>query len=202
MSAPVVICSLLGMGALLYVKNQLNVTGGTLVKVKTCKSGKCESMSVIDTTDKERASRQLMTIFLSVRPVYDAMRKRPGYVDRGPLKVSDIMESDGYLTSDNRTTYLYDKNDMYVCLRNADGKIYADTDDNSGTLNHILYVVLHELTHKLTQSWNHTPAFWNNFRVVLQEAIDQGVYIPGDFSQSPWTHCGKTYVNSGGGMAR
>lgn len=209
MSSGLALGSIVGIaGALMYMKARSNGgSSGSLVKMKTCKSGKCESMSVIDTSDKDRAARQLMKIYIAVRPVYDTLRKRPGFVDRGPLKVNDILESDGYLTSDEKTTYLYDKNSMYVCLRDAQGNIYATDDDVSaldnnnsmnGNLNQIIYVVLHELTHKLTQSWNHTPIFWKNFEVVLKEAIAQGVYSPDDFSRSPWTHCGKKYVNRGG----
>ena len=61
-----------------------------------------------------------------------------------------------------------------------------------------MYVVLHELTHKLTKSWDHTPEFWSNFSLVLKEAERQNVYFPENFAEQSWIHCGKKLVNHGG----
>lgn len=179
-----------------YLKNRNSLTEAYGCDAK----GRCDMMKVIDSPDKTDAANQLLLIFHKIRPVYDAMRKRPGFVDRGPLVLKDIMESDGFATADEKTTYTYDKKSLHVCLRDENSNLYASPHfrDSSARLNHILYVVLHEITHKLTKSWEHTPEFWRNFSLVVKEAERQNVYVPEDFSLTSWVHCGKKIVNRGG----
>lgn len=187
-----------GLFGVAVIKTRYLKNGQNLTEAYGCNaSGMCDHVMVIDSPDKIAAANQLMGIFHKIRPVYDTMRKRPGFVDRGPLQLSDIMESDGFSTADDRTTYTYDKRSMHVCLRDENSKLYAQP--NSTTrINHIMYVVLHEITHKLTKSWEHTPEFWKNFALVLKEAERQNAYVPEDFTRSSWVHCGKKLVNRGG----
>lgn len=174
-----------------YLKNDAN-----LIEAYACRSGLCGNIKVVDSKDNKEAAEQLIDIYRKLLPVYDVMRKKPGFIDKGPLRLSDILESDGFSTADNRTTYLHDKTSMHVCLRDANGLLYAK--NSSDKLNRIMYVVLHEITHRLTRSWDHTPEFWENFALVLKEAQRQRSYSPEDFSTSPWVHCGKKSVNHGG----
>ena len=170
-------------------------TTNSHVKIQTCDDGICEYMTVIESKDKSEAARQLMAIYKKTLPVYNAMRNKIGFVDPGPLKPTDLLESDGFRTNDSKTTYTLHKSAVHVCLRERSGLIYSDDDVK---FNRIMYVVLHEITHRLTRSWDHTKEFWNNFSKVIDEAVRQGSYIPEDFSKSPWTHCGKNFVNIGG----
>ncbi len=179
--------------ALYKNQNRPSLAGHT--RIQTCTAGQCEYMTVVQSTDKEEAARQLMLIYKRVLPVYNSMRKKPGFVDQGDLVPSDLLESDGYLTADNKTTYLFDKSSLHVCLREKSGTLYSETEKK---FNRIIYVVLHELTHRLTRSWNHTPEFWENFKTVLKEAIRLGCYSPENFTTSQWTHCGKQKVTTGG----
>ncbi len=163
--------------------------------IHTCSDGQCEYMTVINSTDDKEAANQLLMIYKKVLPVYNAMRLRPGFRDPGPLKPSDLLESDGYRTNDSKTTYTFDKSTLHVCLREKSGALYSESQVK---FNRIMYVVFHEITHKLTTSWDHTPEFWSNFHLVLKEAVRQGSYTPENFSKSNWTHCGKSTVTVGG----
>ena len=42
----------------------------------------------------------------------------------------------------------------------------------------------------MTQSVGHEPDFWNNFKFLLQVAIDNGLYEYIDFNTSPKNYCG------------
>ena len=164
-------------------------------KIQTCGDGICEYMTVVESKDKKEAARQLMAIYHKILPVYNAMRNQIGFTDPGPLKPSDLLESDGFRTNDKKTTYTIHKSSVHVCLREKSGGLYSDDEIK---FNRIIYVVLHEITHRLTLSWDHTDEFWRNFSKVIKEAVRQGCYIPEDFSKSTWTHCGKNIVNVGG----
>ena len=52
------------------------------------------------------------------------------------------------------------------------------------------FVVLHELAHIMTKSIGHTKEFWNNFKFLLQNAADIGVYTPIDYKRKPKEYCG------------
>lgn len=189
----IIISTLLCVLTYITIKKQSSYT--KLVEAYGCHGNTCGNVRVVDSPDKAAAVGQIIEIYQKIKSVYDAMKTRPGFVDRGPLQLSDILESDGFATADDRTTYLYDKKAMHICLRNDDGRLYASSGHK---LNHIMYVVLHELTHKLTKSWEHTPEFWANFALVLKEAERQRSYTPGNFAEDSWVHCGKKLVNHGG----
>lgn len=88
------------------------------------------------------------------------------------------------------TSYSVNKSAIVLCLRQKDSKnTFADK-------NVIKYVLFHELAHLMTDSIGHTPEFWENFRFLLTEAIDIGVYEKVDFSSSPATYCGINITSS------
>lgn len=62
--------------------------------------------------------------------------------------------------------------------------------------NIMLFIGLHEISHIFTKSLNHTPEFWNNFRLILRIAIDNGIYKNIDFNNSPKDYCGIKITDS------
>jgi predicted metal-dependent hydrolase len=92
--------------------------------------------------------------------------------------------SEGTETS-NYTSYSVNKGEKLVfCLRSRDG---ADTFVNENVL---MYVATHELAHLMTEEIGHPESFWQNFRSLLQDAIDSGIYKRIDFSKKPVNYCG------------
>ena len=70
-----------------------------------------------------------------------------------------------------------------------------DTEKQNGQLidiNTLTFVALHELAHVATKSIGHTDEFWANFKFLLQQAQQIGVYKPIDYSKKPKRYCGMT----------
>lgn len=95
-----------------------------------------------------------------------------------PSALSEGTPNNGYSTS-----FSVDKGrKIVVCLRQTDHTFVA--------LNVLLYVVFHELAHLMTVSIGHTTEFWNNFKFLLEEAVDQKLYKPTDYAKKPEPYCG------------
>lgn len=86
--------------------------------------------------------------------------------------------------SAQQTSYTRDKGRVVaLCLRTPDGYV------EPGILK---FVNLHEMSHIGTDEWGHTEAFWNNFKFMLHEASEFGMYRPVDYSVAPVVYCGLT----------
>ena len=59
-------------------------------------------------------------------------------------------------------------------------------------INTLTFVALHELTHVATKSVGHKQEFWQNFKWVLQNAKEAGIYSPIDYKKNPEEYCGMT----------
>jgi hypothetical protein len=57
-------------------------------------------------------------------------------------------------------------------------------------LNTLTFVALHELSHIMTESVGHKQDFWQNFKYLLQNAKEAGIYDPVDYKKSPQEYCG------------
>ncbi len=88
----------------------------------------------------------------------------------------------------NYTSYSINKGEQIVlCLR---------TNNKLMDLNTMMFVVLHELSHICTKSVGHTPEFWENFKWILEEAINTGIYKKQEFKLNNVEYCGITITNS------
>jgi len=59
-------------------------------------------------------------------------------------------------------------------------------------LDTLTFVALHELSHISTKSIGHKQEFWQNFKFVLENAKESGIYIPVDYKKNPKEYCGTT----------
>lgn len=85
------------------------------------------------------------------------------------------------------TSYTVNKGDeLYLCVKDPEtGQIH----DN----NTLMYVTLHELAHIMTESFGHDDmTFWENFKFLLSEAVEQKIYTPIDYSKFPVRYCKMT----------
>lgn len=99
-----------------------------------------------------------------------------------------LAESDG---SSKHTSYSVNKGEKIVlCLRSKNGNQPLEDP------NLLLFVALHEISHIMTKSIGHTKEFWNNFKFVLQNCQQAGIYKCVDFSSQPQQYCGITVTNS------
>ena len=85
----------------------------------------------------------------------------------------------------NYTSYSINKGEKIVfCIRSRDSK------QKLIDLNTLMYVAVHELGHLMTEEIGHPPEFWKNFKILLKEAIQLGLYTKVDYSNSPVKYCG------------
>ena len=88
----------------------------------------------------------------------------------------------------NYTSYSINKGEQIVlCLR---------TNNKLTDLNTMMFVVLHELSHICTKSIGHTTEFWDNFKWILEEAINIGVYKKQEFKLNNVDYCGIKITDS------
>lgn len=86
------------------------------------------------------------------------------------------------------TSYSINKGEKIVlCLR---------TNNKLMDLNTMMFVVLHELAHICTESIGHTEEFWTNFKWILEESINIGIYKKQDFKLNNVEYCGMTITDS------
>jgi hypothetical protein len=57
-------------------------------------------------------------------------------------------------------------------------------------INTLTFVALHELSHIATESVGHKQEFWQNFKWILQNAKEAGIYSPIDYKKYPEEYCG------------
>ena len=59
-------------------------------------------------------------------------------------------------------------------------------------INTLTFVALHELSHIATESVGHKQDFWQNFKWILENAKEAGIYSPVDYKKYPEEYCGMT----------
>jgi len=57
-------------------------------------------------------------------------------------------------------------------------------------INTLTFVAIHELSHIMTQSEGHLQEFWKNFKFLLVNAKEAGIYNPIDYKKNPEPYCG------------
>lgn len=90
--------------------------------------------------------------------------------------------------SENVAAYTISKSKIRICLKNKYNK-YEDE-------NTMIFVMLHELGHLMSESLHHTIEFKENFSFIVQKAIELNLYKFIPFSQNPTTFCGVDIKNS------
>lgn len=105
------------------------------------------------------------------------------YTNYNPDAVSEGSVESGY------TSYSVNKGEKIIlCIRQVD-KSFVDK-------NVVMYVAIHELGHLMTPEIGHTQRFWKNFKWLLEEAIDIGVYTKINYAKEPSEYCGISITNS------
>jgi hypothetical protein len=76
---------------------------------------------------------------------------------------------------------------MYLCMRQKENPRELVSEST------MLFVLLHEMSHIAAYfTWDHTPQFWEVFKMILLEAAELGFYQPIDYSKTPVKYCGMT----------
>ncbi len=101
------------------------------------------------------------------------------YKGFNPDKIYETLPTSKY------TAYSQNKGEkLAFCLnKEKDNKELID-------INTLVFVAIHELSHIASKSVGHTDEFWGNFRFLLIEAKDIGIYKPEDYNEQSKRYCG------------
>ena len=137
--------------------------------------------------DKQEAADMIATIRKNlVKLSQELKKKNEGNIDIERMinnfNPNNIVESE---KNNKYTSYSINKGEKTVyCLRSRDDK------NELVKLNTIMFVALHELAHTMTKSIGHTKEFWDNFRILLRNAIKLGIYKRVNYNEKPVKYCG------------
>lgn len=89
----------------------------------------------------------------------------------------------------NLTSYTENKGEQLVlCLREKSPGPSGDNELHDK--NTMIFVVCHELAHIMNDEWGHEEDFWKLFKVVLENAVECGIYTPVNYRVQPINYCG------------
>jgi hypothetical protein len=83
------------------------------------------------------------------------------------------------------TSYVDDKGRVFaICLREklSGRNDFHDVED-------LKFVLIHEMAHMATKEIGHDKPFWINFKFLLKEAKEAGIYEPRDYEKNPMNYC-------------
>jgi hypothetical protein len=100
-----------------------------------------------------------------------------------PNKIKEILPTSQY------TAYSENKGSKIAFCLSDESK---DDTKNLIDENTLMFVALHEFTHVATTSIGHGDEFWSNFKTILIEANELGIYTPVDYKNKETEYCGMT----------
>ena len=141
-----------------------------LIKVKSSKDNR--EYIVRDLPNAINAANKLSMINEKILLLIDHLDDNKENVKR--LKKNYRPESLSENTKDSiHTSYSLNKGEkISLCLREKSEDIIFE-DDNT-----IIFVVIHELAHVMTESIGHTKEFWDNMKYLLEKANEINIYHP------------------------
>jgi hypothetical protein len=142
--------------------------------------------------DKQEAAERLSSIRKNLTRLVDRFKGDPNYENDPPYQRliarynSEVFQEND-LTA-NSTSYSENKGErIVVCLRDKTTEPYPLIEENT-----VMFVLIHEMAHLMTETMGHTPEFWTNFRKLLHDSIELGIYSPVNYSKNPVHYCGMT----------
>ena len=143
--------------------------------------------------NKEKAVGIMSQIRSDLEKLYNHYKEEPAFASDPPVaRFLQRFTPDVFVENDMQskdTSYSENKGQrVVVCLRDkTKPPQYPIIDKNT-----IMFVVLHEMAHLMTETIGHTQEFWNNFKRILGDAVQIGIYHPVNYAQSPTPYCGMT----------
>ena len=147
--------------------------------------------------DKESAVKVMSEIRSNLVKLHEHYKDTPGLAQDPPVGrfiarfTPDVFVENDMSSED--TSYSENKGQkIVVCLRDkTKAPKYPVIDKNT-----VMFVMLHEMAHLMTETIGHTQEFWNNFKRILHDAVQLGVYTPVNYAQNPTPYCGMTITDS------
>ena len=96
-----------------------------------------------------------------------------------PKKIVETLPTSSY------TAYSENKGEKVAFCLN----VKKENNDNLIDEHTLTFVAIHELSHVMTKSIGHKQEFWDNFKILLQEAKEAGIHEPADYKKQPKEFC-------------
>jgi hypothetical protein len=147
--------------------------------------------------NKEEAVKLMSAIRANLTKLRDMYAAEPALMNDPPVArfvaryQPDVFSENSMSSAD--TSYSENKGQrIVVCLRDKTKKPEYPLVD----MNTIMFVMLHEMSHLMTETIGHTPEFWGNFKRILHDAVKVGIYTPVNYAHQPVAYCGMTITDS------
>ena len=96
------------------------------------------------------------------------------------------------LPTSEYTAYSENKGEkLAFCLNKKKGN-----NDNLIDANTLTFVAIHELSHIMSATLGHNDEFWNNFKFLLENAVELKIYDPVDYKKEPEGYCGMNITDN------
>ena len=144
---------------------------------------------VRNTSNLQESVELLAKVTNNMREMVAYMKRKHGKDKRVQRLVANFKPDKVVETLPNSGHTAYSENKgakLAFCLRQ-----YKDTTELVDE-NTLTFVALHELSHLMTESVGHHPEFWENFKFLLKNADEHGVYKSVDYTNDPVEYCGMT----------
>jgi hypothetical protein len=147
--------------------------------------------------NKEQAVQLMSGIRSKLTKLFSHYKGTTGLAQDPPVaRFVDRFSPDVFVENDMQsadTSYSENKGQkIVVCLRDkTKAPTYPLIDENT-----VMFVMLHEMAHLMTETIGHTQEFWTNFKRILHDAVQLGIYNPVNYSRSPVAYCGMTITDS------
>jgi predicted Zn-dependent protease with MMP-like domain len=170
-----------------YIINMYNEKD--LVKITSSVDNEKYTVQIKD--DSKEAADLIAKIKQRIITLIEHMEKTFGISDERVANLKNNFRPDRLkegVSTPGYTSYSVNKGEQIVlCLRNKDSLV---------DINTMMFVVLHEMAHLASVSIGHTEEFWNNFRWILEESINIGIYVKQDFEKKSVEYCGMDITSS------
>lgn len=127
-----------------------------------------------------RVTQKLKKLVAHMKKQYPGRENVRRLVERfNPRRITETLPTSKY------TAYSENKGEkMAFCVtRKKNGNNLIDE-------NTLTFVAIHELAHIATKSVGHKQEFWDNFKFLLDNATEAGLYKPEDYKRKPKEYCG------------
>jgi hypothetical protein len=147
--------------------------------------------------DKESALKLMVEIRKNLTKLHDHYAGDMGLASDPPIaRFLARFRPDAFVENDMNsadTSYSENKGQkIVVCLRDKkNAPNYPVIDKNT-----VMFVMLHEVSHLATETIGHTSEFWANFKRILHDAVQIGIYSPVNYSREPVRYCGMMITDS------
>ena len=96
-----------------------------------------------------------------------------------PKKIKEILPTSSY------TAYSENKGEKIAFCTTTTKRGSKLIDENT-----LIFVAIHELAHVMSDSIGHTNEFWDNFKFLLNKAVEHKLYKPINYGKKSKMYCG------------